>query len=74
MARPVDDEWTKEVVIAFAQNNMSQAKTAKELLVDHSAIHYQLKKAKKMYGLDPKKFFDLCKILIQIEKERMNGN
>lgn len=56
-----------QVLVAYAQNNMSEAKTARALFMHRNTVEYHLSKAKEKYGLNPKNLFDLCRILSQAE-------
>lgn len=57
----------KEIVLAFAKNNMSKTKTATELYRHRNTVIYHLEKIQKSFGLDPQNFYDLIK-LVEIAK------
>lgn len=54
-------DW--ETVIAFAENDMEQRRTADALHLSKSGVDYHLKKSERVTGFDPKSFYGLVKIL-----------
>ena len=58
----------KEIVLAFAECNMDLSKTARKTYMHRNSIVYQLEKIQKKTGLQPKRFFDLIK-LVEMCKE-----
>ena len=63
-------EMDKTVVVRYAENMMRMYRTAKELYMTHSGIHYHLISIKAKTGLDPKNFYDLVYLVRLIQKER----
>lgn len=65
----------KELISAFARNNMNIAHTARELSRTVSAVRHQLKKINSRYKLDPKCFHDLTLLLARLDdnNERMSA-
>ena len=55
-----------EIIKGFARNDMNVLATAEELHYHRSSILYHFEKIKKETGLDPRKFFDLWKLLISL--------
>lgn len=53
----------KEILKAFAENDMNVSKTARESMYHRNNIVYHLKKIEKETGLNPFCFFDLVKLL-----------
>lgn len=61
----------KGVVMAFAEANMKPGGASKQYHMSHNGVYYHLLSVKVKTGLDPKNFFDLCKLVEAITKERM---
>lgn len=55
-------ETEREVIIAYAENNMNTNATAAKLFRHNNGVSYILGRVKKKTGLDPRKFFDLYKL------------
>lgn len=51
------------VILALAKNNMRVTETAYELDRHRNGILYRIGKIKRITGLDPMNFYDLCKLL-----------
>ena len=51
------------IVLAYARNSMSAKDTGRELHAVDQDIHYHLRKIKEDTGLNPKNFFDLCRLV-----------
>ena len=62
----------KEIVLAYAKNNMNACKTAREVHYHHNNVKYHLSKIHDKYGLDPRVFYDLVK-LVEIAGGANNG-
>ena len=60
----------KGVVMAFAEANMKPGGASKRYHMSHNGVYYHLLSTKAKTGLDPKNFFDLCKLVEMIAKER----
>ena len=60
-------EASREVVLAYAKNNMSAKATATQLFRHYNGIMHHLTTVKKKTGLDPRQFFDLCKLVSVID-------
>ena len=61
-------EREKEIVLALARNDMNVSKTAKDLHFHRNNMTYHIERITKKYNLDPRKFYDLIK-LIESAKE-----
>lgn len=57
------DERDVEVILALADNNMNETKTARDLFMHRNTVVYHIRKVKRLTGLDPMKFHDLCKLV-----------
>ena len=66
-------EHQAKVVMAFAKNNMRAKDTGKYLHVVEQDVHYHLRRVKEITGLDPKNFFELCR-LVGIAASVTGGN
>lgn len=53
----------KEIVLAFAKCDMNLSETARKRYMHRNSIVYQLEKVEKKTGLQPKRFFDLIKLV-----------
>ena len=53
----------KEVLIAYAENNMNVSETARVMMYHRNSIEYHLRNIKETTGLNPRCFFDLVKLL-----------
>lgn len=67
------DERDAEIILALADHNMNETQTAKDLYMHRNTVIYRLRKVKKLTGLDPMNFYDLCK-LVEMVKERGEVN
>lgn len=57
------DSLAAEIIIALADNDLSITKTSIALYVHSGTVRYHLKKVRESTGLNPLKFYDLCKLL-----------
>lgn len=51
------------IIFAYARNDMNALKTAKNISCHRNAVEYHLVKIEEKYGLNPKKFYDLVKLV-----------
>lgn len=58
----------KAIILAMADCDLQISKTARKLYCNRNTIIYHLQKIKVETGLDPEKFWDLCK-LVEIARE-----
>ena len=59
----------KEIILAFAKYDMKAYRVSKKIYVCRGTVTYHCKKIKEKTNLDPRKFYDLCKLL-EIVNER----
>ena len=64
-------EFDWEIVLALADNNMNESKTAQGVYLSRNAVMNRLMKFKRILGLDPTNFYDLGK-LVRLAKNRRN--
>ena len=57
-----------EIILALAEYNLNETAIARSRYMHRNTVVYHIKKVKRVTGLDPTKFYDLCK-LIQMIKE-----
>ena len=62
------DKRDAEVILALADNNMNESKTARVLYMHRNSIVYHTRKVKKVTGLDPTNFYDLHKLVQMINQ------
>lgn len=55
-----------EIIFAYAENNMRTTETAYQIYVHRNTVEYHLDKVKRKTGLDPKKFYDLVKLISEL--------
>lgn len=53
----------REIILAFAKNNMNARATARDLFYHTNTVYKRLVKIKEKYGLDPCNFYDLIKMV-----------
>ncbi len=56
------NDYQRDVIIAFAENDMITEKTAKVMVYSRNTVDYHLKNIKKKTGLNPMCFFDLIRL------------
>lgn len=66
------DEKQREIIIAMADHNMSIQKVADALYRHRNTVDYHIGCIRKKYGLDPRNFYDLCKLLEMAKKEEVS--
>ena len=57
------DSLAAEIIVALADNDLSITKTSTALYVHSGTVRYHVKKVHESTGLNPLKFYDLCKLL-----------
>lgn len=62
------EERHKEIVFAMAENDMNATAAAAALNYHRNTIMYHLEQIRRLYGLDPRCFYDLCR-LVEMAKE-----
>lgn len=63
------DEVDYRVILTLAKNSMRATETAYELGKHRNGILYRVDKIKRITGLDPMNFYDLCKLVEMAKKE-----
>ena len=63
------EDFYKETLNAFADNNMDVSKTARQLYLHRNTMVYRLERIKIQTGLNPYKFHELVKLLELYGKE-----
>ena len=53
----------KELILAFAQNNMNVSKTSRQVFMHRNTVTYRFEKIKEETGLDPLTFYDLVELV-----------
>ena len=56
-------ELEKNVILIYADNNMDISKTARAAKYHRNSIVYWLEKIKEKYGLNPRNFYDLIRLV-----------
>lgn len=62
----------KNVILAFAENDMTDSKTARDLSYHRNTIKYHIIKVEEKTGLNPRKFYDLIKLVSLIKEGDSN--
>ena len=57
------NETDYRVILLLADNSMRVPETAYALKLHRNTILYRIGKIKRITGLDPQKFYDLCKLV-----------
>lgn len=63
------NEMDFRVILTLAKNSMRATETAYELGKHRNGILYRVDKIKRITGLDPMNFYDLCKLVEMARKE-----
>jgi sugar diacid utilization regulator len=63
------DEVDYRVILALAENNMRATETACVMHRNRNGILYRIGKIKRITGLDPMNFYDLCKLVEMARKD-----
>ena len=63
------NEMDFRVILTLAKYSMRATKTAYELGKHRNGILYRVEKIKRITGLDPMVFYDLCKLVEMAKKE-----
>jgi carbohydrate diacid regulator len=63
------DELDFRLILSLAENNMRATETSYALYVHRGTVMYRIAKIKALTGLDPQKFYDLCKLVEMAKKE-----
>lgn len=60
------------IIRALAEFNMSTGKVADNLFYHRNTVVYHIERIKVQTGLNPKKFYDLCKLLEMIKEDTVD--
>lgn len=66
------DEMDFRVILFLAKNSMRATETAYDLYVHRNTVIYRIGKIKRITGLDPMNFYDLCK-LVGMAQQALGG-
>ena len=64
----------KEIILAYANNDMVLINTAADVGLDFRTVAAKLDIIYKVTKLNPRKFFDLIKLVQMVEEERANAD
>ena len=64
------DKIEMKVILALADSDMNLSKVARDMFCHRNTALYHVKKIQTATGLDPMKFYDLCKLVRMVKKER----
>lgn len=67
------NEMDFRVILTLAKYSMRATETAYELGKHRNGILYRVEKIKRITGLDPMVFYDLCKLVEMAKKEIGDG-
>ena len=59
------DERDVKIILALADNRMNATEVSRVMFMHRNTVVYHIEKIKRITGLDPTDFHDLCK-LVQI--------
>lgn len=59
----------REVILALAENDMNAAKTAREIYLSVSCVQYHIGEIRRETGLDPRRFYDLVRLVNMARRE-----
>ena len=59
-----------QVILALAECDMSSSQAAHVLHHHQNAVYYHIQKIRERTGLDPKCFYDLCKLVDMARKDK----
>lgn len=60
----------KELIIAYAENDMNRAATARAYKVTSATIWHRFNQIESMTGLDPRRFYDMVELVKAIEEQK----
>lgn len=63
------NEMDYRVILTLAKHSMRATETAYELGKHRNGVLYRIGKIKRITGLDPMNFYDLCKLVEMAKKE-----
>ena len=61
-----------EIILAYAECNMNTVAAGRKVYMSEGSVSYHLTQIRKQTGLNPKRFYDLCR-LVGIATQRLGG-
>lgn len=61
-----------EIILAYAECNMNTVAAGRKVYMSEGSFSYHLTQIRKQTGLNPKRFYDLCR-LVGIATQRLGG-
>ena len=65
-------EKQAEIILAYAECNMNTVAAGRKIYMSEGNVSYHLTQIRKQTGLNPKRFYDLCR-LVGIATQRLGG-
>lgn len=62
------------IVVAMANHNMNATDVARAIFVHRNTVLYHLDKVKRQTGLDPRRFYDLVKLVKMAQEVLESGS
>lgn len=66
-------EMDKEVILTLAEKNMNLSESARSMFTHRNTVVYHVSRVKKITGLNPMNFYDLCKLVQLVKEGSFNG-
>ena len=63
-------EMDKKVILALAECDMCVSRTGRKLYMHHNSIMYHVRRIREITGLDPKKFYDLQRLVEEVKNDK----
>lgn len=67
------DKMDYRVILSLAKNDMRPTDAGYEMDLHRGTVMYRIDKIKRLTGLDPRKFYDLIKLVEMARKELADG-
>ena len=52
-----------EIIVRLAENGLNLSATGKQIFLSRNTVAYHVKQIRKQTELDPRDFYDMCKLL-----------
>ena len=62
------DDRNKAIILSMADHNMNKAEVARVLYFSRNGVIYHCDVIKQQTGLDPRKFYDLIKLVDMVKE------
>lgn len=59
----------KAVILSMAKNDMNLSRVAEDLDYHRNTMLYHCDRLEALFGLNPKRFYDLCKLLEMVKED-----